>query len=91
MRYLTENNKYYIVYNENVAMSVLKNKPVPVIEAWIMDVYGNNHISDIEHWRGKLEPCLMKLGKRLIKKWQDNKRNLKRSLNNALFKTTRQK
>ena len=74
MRYLTENNEYYIVYNEMIGMSILKNKRVPVIEAWIMDNYGNNPICAVEHYKGKLEPCLMKLGKSLIKRWNNRKK-----------------
>lgn len=75
MRYLTENNEYAILYSEHMSMSILKNKPVPVKEAWVLDKNKNEFIlSDMEHWKGDLEKCLMKLGKRLIRRWQNLKK-----------------
>lgn len=74
MRYLVENNEYYIIYNEIINMTILNPKIVPVIEAWLMDKYGNDPICAVEHYKGKLEPCLMKLGKKLIKIWRKTKK-----------------
>ena len=75
MRYLVENNDYTILYNEQIGMTMQKGKTIPVIEAWLINNETNESIfRDLEHWKGKLEPCLMKLGKRLQKKWQNRKK-----------------
>ncbi len=75
MRYLTENTNYYIVYDKRIGMSSnKKGQRIPVLQAWLMDYYGNNPIYDHEHYKGKLEPCLMKLGKRLQEKWRNRKK-----------------
>ena len=75
IRYLTENKEYTILYSETVSMMHVKGSLIPVIEAWVYDNNTNEMVlSDYEQWKGENEPCLMKLGKRLQRKWQSRKK-----------------
>lgn len=79
MRYLTENNDYVIKYEEKPDfISFLY--PQGFIRAVLIDkkiddmMKKNGIIIDREEHKGNLEKCLMKLGKRLIRKWRNQKR-----------------
>lgn len=70
MRYLTENNEYKIVYFRGMFMIF----GLDSIYADLLDKKTNKTISDDEIYHGDLEKCLVKLGKRLIKKWKNRKK-----------------
>ncbi len=69
MRYLTENNEYDIQY---LSINMIGIKPL--ICAFLKDRKTFRVIEDKEVMNDTLEKCLMKLGKRLIKKWQNQKK-----------------
>ena len=79
MRYLIENNDYIIQYEEIPDFKSLKH-PEGLIRAVLInrkidDIRKKNGIIiDREEYKGNLEKCLMKLGKRLIRKWQSQKK-----------------
>lgn len=68
MRYLTENNEYDIQY---FRVPYFLSDDSGVIQAFLTDKKTFNVIEDREIFYDDLEKCLMKLGKRLIEKWQN--------------------
>ena len=72
MRYLTENNTYAILYEKT--RYGLFGYHTDLIEAFLIDKITNEKIFDQEKYLDDLEPCLMKLGRRLIKKWEKTKK-----------------
>lgn len=71
MRYLIENNKYQIKYERS--LKCLGITP-DVIFAWLKDKKTKIRMRDEEPYNGDLEKCLMKLGKRLQKRWRNRKK-----------------
>ena len=76
LRYLTENNNYVIKYNsipdvKSIEDCLTKTK---YIYAYLSDRKTKAYFSDYEKFNDNLEKCLMKLGRRLIKKWQSQKK-----------------
>ena len=67
MRYLTENNDYNIQY---LHIPYYLSNDKGIIHGELLDKKTNTIYIDREILVEKLEPCLMKLGKRLIKRWQ---------------------
>ncbi len=74
LRYLTENNDYVIKYNPNPYIKSFHSPIMHLIWAYLSDKNKNIFITDSEKYNGKLEPCLMKLGKRLQKRWRNRKK-----------------
>lgn len=72
MRYLTENNDYQILYGRVPFVSSLEAGTICGV---LIDKHtGEKLIEEEYYYNTNLEPCLMKLGKRLIKKWQKTKK-----------------
>lgn len=71
MRYLTENNDYEIIYRED--LSYILPYPDGLINAYLKDKKTNKVIFDEQPFKESFEKSLMKLGKRLIKKWRNQK------------------
>lgn len=79
MRYLIENNDYVIKYEEKPDFISFAHPEgfirAVLIDKKIDDIFKKNGIIiDREEYKGNLEKCLMKLGKRLQKKWQKTKK-----------------
>lgn len=72
MRYLTETNSYAILYEKT--RYGMFGYHSDLIEASLIDKITKVEIFDQEKYLGNLEPCLMKLGRRLIKKWEKTKK-----------------
>ncbi len=70
MRYLAENHDYKIMYHHGVFMIFGQDS----IYATLLDKKTDKVIEDEEIYNGDLEKCLIKLGKRLIKKWRKKSR-----------------
>ncbi len=69
MRYLAENNDYKIMYHHAIGWLIFGQDS---IYATLLDKKTDKVIEDEEIFNGDFEKCLMKLGKRLIKKWRKN-------------------
>ena len=72
MRYLTENNRYVILYDE--VPDFIYPTGNGLIRAYLEDKKTEELIFDYEELNTTLEKCLMKLGQRLIKEWRKTKK-----------------
>ena len=73
MRYLEERKDYVIKYLSEPLPTFNLNAP-HYIHAELLDKKTNTIYCDREDYFGDLEPCLMKLGRRLIRKWEKTKK-----------------
>lgn len=72
MKYLVENNDYDIVYSNPIPSFSMRD--LHYIFAYLTDKKTRHTFDDHEYYDGNLEKCLMKLGKRLIRKWETRKK-----------------
>ena len=71
MRYLEERKAYTIWYEDFPVRIPYKDYQVPAHLGLLLDHETEKTITLYERWLGNKHDCIMKLGKKLIKKWKN--------------------